>query len=387
MEKRTINIGQGTINSYIKDIDDLKALTLAIVLKAMFKNSIVTNFSIRKIISITGFNYSLAKLCIDRGIKQGMLSYINGANNTKSLKVNKLWNRNRTKGVPFQVIKFADGHINLYFKDKDNNNEKIFADENVRQSPKDYINKVVQAAILKTLGNRSKLLELSVCEYYKTHGMKNQKLHVDDADKLRKLKQDMNKDFDINDTDKKRYTGISYNTIASYLFTPFNGINRYKIQKLVRMCEKEGLIQIVHNFVMVDDEMNTSGYLGPKAKEAMKNVVKPNLKRDGVISAFRYQENCGKAVEQRVESAYYVTNEEGEIIRDLHKTGFCGKRKHKNCLFMQLGNDYILTSEIIKKRRKTQKERRFIRQNRSNARVKREKILAQVGALKILYTL
>ena len=36
MEKRTINIGIGTINESLQDKDGLKALTLAIILKAMF---------------------------------------------------------------------------------------------------------------------------------------------------------------------------------------------------------------------------------------------------------------------------------------------------------------------------------------------------------------
>ena len=389
MEKKTINIGLGIINYCLKNIDDLKALTLAIVLKAMFKSSVVTNFSIRKIINITGFNYNLAKLSIERGMKRRFFKIIDCPDGTKILKINRLWHETRSKAISFQVIKFEDGHVNLYFKDGKDKNEKIFANEKkVKQTPQDYIYKVMQAAIYKVLNNRSSLLDLTISEYYTKHGMKNAKLHMDDAGKVLKMKREINKSFDIEDDNKKIYTGISYETLLSYFFTPYNGLNRYKIQKIVKMCEKEGLIKIVHNYVMVDDEMDPCDCSGPKNKKAQENVYKPNLKQDGIAAIFMYGEHTYTATRNRVASAYYITDECGEVIRNLHQSGYRGKSKHKNCLFMQLGNDYIATSDIIKRRRRTQKERTYLRKHYGKFNKSRAaQMKCAKEALKNLYTL
>lgn len=366
MNRRVINIGTSIINFSMKDKDDLKALTLAIVLKAMFKNSVVSNYSIRKIIRITGFNYNLAKLSIERGLMRGFFTMKDCPNGSKALVVSNLWKRESCKAIRFQVAKFDDGHVNLFFMDGKEKNEKRFTNEKkVKQTPKDYIYKVMQASVCCLLQNRSDYLESATNELFIKHGMKNKNLHVDVASCLRRYKREINKMYDAEEDDKKIYTGISYEKIADCLTTPHNDINRYVIRKIIKMCEKEGLYEIIHNYVMVDDEMDEYDCSTPKNKKAMSNVYVPNLKKDGVVAMFEYKERTYRAIRNRIEAAHYITDDCGNIVKDLHKSGFRGKGKHKNCLFMQLGNDYFATSYIFKKQN-FNKERILERKRRCN---------------------
>lgn len=366
-ERKVLNIGTSVINFSMRDKDDLRALTLAILLKAMFKNSVVTNYSIRKIIRITGFNYSLAKLSIERGLERKFFTLKDCPNGSKALVVRNLWDRKHCKAIRFQVVKFDDGHINLFFMDGKEKNEKRFTNEKkIKQTPKDYIYKVMQASICYLLQGRSEYLESATNELFIKHGMKNKKLHVDDAKSLRRYKAEINKMYEAEEEDKKIYTGISYAKIVDCLATPNNDINRYVIQKIVKMCEKEGLFGIIHNYVMVDDEMDEYDSSTPKNQKAMKNVYVPNLKKDGVVAMFEYGERTYRAIRNRIKAAYYITDDCGNITRDLHKTGYRGKGKHKNCLFMQLGNDYFATSHLFKKQN-FDKEKVLERKRRCNS--------------------
>ena len=121
MEKRTINIGIGTINESLQDKDGLKALTLAIILKAMFGSSIVPNFSIRKIMSITNSRYSSISTAITKGLELGLFEIIN--NGKVCLKVNKLWDKNKYF-VRVNVIKKDRKSVRIYFENGKHSNFK-----------------------------------------------------------------------------------------------------------------------------------------------------------------------------------------------------------------------------------------------------------------------
>lgn len=366
MDNKKVNIGLGLINESFKNIDDLKALALAIVLKAMFKSSIVTDYSIRKIIRITGFDYKTAKKAIANGIRLKYFEIFDHTDGTKRLKVSKIWHKYDSDAIQFCVAKFKDGHINLYFQDGQDNNKYIFADEinSKKQLPADYIDKVMQAAIWKFLFKHGKAFETSLCEEYRQL-MKNFKIDRDDLDVLLRLHRERNKGLVIHSLADMPRLGVSYDTILDIFQTPYNGLTRYKIQKLVRMCDSEGLLKISHNIIVASEEMDRKDCSGPLAKEAMANVRKPNIKEEGVASVFKYAENCGKANGARIESSYYITDKDGNLVRDLHESGFLGKGKHKNKLFVQFGNDFFITCDIIRKKERSPRLRKLDEKNKS----------------------
>ena len=85
----------------------------------MFGSSIVPNFSIRKIMSITNSRYSSISTAITKGLELGLFEIIN--NGKVCLKVNKLWDKNKYF-VRVNVIKKDRKSVRIYFENGKHSN-------------------------------------------------------------------------------------------------------------------------------------------------------------------------------------------------------------------------------------------------------------------------
>lgn len=183
MGKRDINIGIGTINESLKEKDGLKALTLAVMLKAMFGSSVVPNFSIRKIMQITNSRYSTVSLALKQGFKMGLFETFN-AKGKVYLKVNKLWDENKYF-VRVSVVKKDKESVRIYFENGKHSNFKKNANAK-KQTFNDVTDKIIQAKVMTIINNYLKTFDSIVKEWFDSKGIKINlsKLSIDRVRKI-----------------------------------------------------------------------------------------------------------------------------------------------------------------------------------------------------------
>lgn len=242
---RRINIGVKKIKMAIESDSYLNALTLATMLKMSYTNSVMYNWSYRKIMATCHCNFAKAKEILDNGIRSGLIyiqnGHIHARRISQSIGKNAVFHIVYKKGEPQLFMKRSNTylikrlHLNHIDLDSPVNYEKLikfeqyscdsehlgmFLNDGHIQTFNDIRRTILKAAILLYLKNWRKLFDVFNHQF----GMKGQKAYGE---------------FGRQHTNYLN-TGISYQALADRL----EGIrmSRYQISNLVQELVKEGLV-------------------------------------------------------------------------------------------------------------------------------------------------
>lgn len=339
MEKRTINIGIGTINESLQDKDGLKALTLAIILKAMFGSSIVPNFSIRKIMSITNSRYSSISTAITKGLELGLFEIIN--NGKVCLKVNKLWDKNKYF-VRVNVIKKDRKSVRIYFENGKHSNFKKNINAKSRQTFSDVTNKIIQAKVMIIINNYLKTFDSIVKEHYDSKGIKINlsKLSIDG---VRKLYNEIKAELMPGEISYIN-TGISYDKIHKIIHNCKNGISLYQIIKVIKACIKEKLVVSYSNYIVMSNEYNTTNYNSIEMQNIIKNAKAPRYDGTNARQIFEFMAGVDRCIRNTQKEMIIERDDEGNKIPNRR---FIGKNSKCHTVYKRMANGFIMTSNII----------------------------------------
>lgn len=340
MKKRDINIGIGTINESLKEKDGLKALTLAVMLKAMFGSSVVPNFSIRKIMQITNSRYSTVSLALKQGFKMGLFETFN-AKGKVYLKVNKLWDENKYF-VRVSVVKKDKESVRIYFENGKHSNFKKNANAK-KQTFNDVTDKIIQAKVMTIINNYLKTFDSIVKEWFDSKGIKINlsKLSID---RVRKILNGMKAELKPGELSYIN-TGLSYDKMYKSIHNrKENEVSRYQIIKAVKACVKEKLVVSYSNYAIMSKEYNTSDLSGEEMQRVIKDIKAPRYDGTNARQIFEYMANIDKCTNNAQREALNERDDEGNIIPNRR---FVGKKSKCHTIYKRMANGFVITSGII----------------------------------------
>ena len=339
---RHLNIQFSHISHAASDMRYCEALALNVMIKAKYVNSIISDYSLRKLQKMFHIKFSTIQGAVRYGINKGLLKEIT--------RIDK-------HGVTHKNLKampiMARGHFSIVMRICDSKHGKqIFMESNARknseryskaksyQSLKDVMDMIWLAKIMCIIGHYTKEYNSEIVKMHKE--MHVQLKHFSQCSYGAMCKHARRAKNHVGGKPTYLNTGISHDKICSL----FKGnLSIYKIKKLIKLGQKDKLFKTMKQYIRVsrlsDIPVSSNVSAAPKSKS--------------IADIFRYAVETETHRLSAFQERYTVRDKEGNVIKNLLDKQYSGRGTNSGETFVRMANSYFLYASVIGGRKRNYK--------------------------------